>query len=223
MAPSPTNSAFIQQLDGLVNEISQLQARSRHDDCTDVMPESKAYEIATRAYTAIERVSGKASLYTCRADMIMESGAYEQLKVMRILGVLRSLSADLMAGHLQSLEELIHGAVFADFLEMAQHLLESGYKDAAAVIAGSTLESHLRQLCGKHSIKTSEGASPKKADTLNTDLAKGGVYSKLDQKNVTAWLGLRNDAAHGNYTGYDKNQVVLLVSSVRDFITRNPA
>ncbi len=223
MAPSPTNSAFIQQLDGLVNEISQLQARSRHDDCTDVMPESKAYEIATRAYTAIERVSGKASHYTCRADMIMESGAYEQLKVMRILGVLRSLSADLMAGHLQSLEELIHGAVFADFLEMAQHLLESGYKDAAAVIAGSTLESHLRQLCGKHSIKTSEGASPKKADTLNTDLAKGGVYSKLDQKNVTAWLGLRNDAAHGIYTGYDKNQVVLLVSSVRDFITRNPA
>jgi hypothetical protein len=46
---------------------------------------------------------------------------------------------------------------------------------------------------------------------------------KMDQKNVTAWLDLRNKAAHGHYEQYQKEQVALLISGVRDFITRNPA
>ena len=30
--------------------------------------------------------------------------------------------------------------------------------------------------------------------------AAGAVYSTLDQKSVTAWLDLRNKAAHGKFT-----------------------
>ncbi len=37
---------------------------------------------------------------------------------------------------------------------MAEHLLDEGYKDAATVIAGSSLEPHLRQLCQKSGIPT---------------------------------------------------------------------
>ena len=107
--------------------------------------------------------------------------------------------------------------------KMAQYLLDSGYKDAAAVIAGSTLEAHLRQLCKKVGITTDSGGKPKKADTINSELIKEGAYKKLDQKNVTAWLGLRNSAAHGDYEVYDNMQVNLLISSIRDFITRVPA
>ena len=63
---------------------------------------------------------------------------------------------------------------------------------------------------------------PINADTLNAELVKVGAYTNLDQKNVTAWLGLRNDAAHGNYEEYGKQQVVLMIDSIRDFIARNP-
>ena len=65
--------------------------------------------------------------------------------------------------------------------------------------------------------------APKKADRLNADLSSSNVYSKLDQKNVTAWLDHRNKAAHGLYDQCAPEQVVLLVSGIRDFITRNPA
>ena len=110
---------------------------------------------------------------------------------------------------------------------MAQHLINEGYKDAAAVIAGSPLEAHLRRLCLKSGIPcdVTSGAStvPKKADRLNSELAQASSYSKLDQKNVTAWLDLRNKAAHGKYAEYELPQVNLLVAGVRDFITRNPA
>jgi hypothetical protein len=121
---------------------------------------------------------------------------------------------------------LARGEVFDDFLDMARHLLDEGYKDAAAVITGSTLEGHLHQLCIKNGISTEQdspkGPRPKTASKLNEELGKD-CYSKFDQKSVTAWLDLRNNAAHGNYDEYSENQVDLLIEGVRDFIARNPA
>ena len=62
--------------------------------------------------------------------------------------------------------------------------MEEGYKDAAAVIAGGTLEAHLRQLCTKNDIAvnivTPKGSKAKRAEQMNTDLYKNRVYSKLD-------------------------------------------
>ena len=79
----------------------------------------------------------------------------------------------------------------------------------------------------KHSIEidltSAKGVRPKKADLLNSDLAKSNVYSKLDLKNVTAWLDLRNNAAHGKYDEYTREQVAVMISGIRDFLTRNPA
>jgi len=110
---------------------------------------------------------------------------------------------------------------------MAEYLLEEGYKDPAAVITGSTLEEHLRILCIKKGIDIeimSKGKlGPKKVDMLNTNLTKQGVYSKLDLKSVTAWLDLRDKAAHGKYSEYNEIQVKQLIIGVRDFIVRNPA
>jgi hypothetical protein len=61
---------------------------------------------------------------------------------------------------------------------------------------------------------------PKKADSLTSELAAANAYSKLDQKSVTAWLDLRNKAAHGHYGDYTKEQVSLTIQSVRNFISR---
>ena len=61
---------------------------------------------------------------------------------------------------------------------------------------------------------------PKKADSMNNDLASAGAYSKLDQKNVTAWLDLRNKAAHGHYGEYNTDQVQALLLGVREFAAR---
>jgi hypothetical protein len=49
-------------------------------------------------------------------------------------------------------------------------------------------------------------------------LAAASTFSKLDQKNVTAWLDLRNKAAHGKYAEYETPQVNLLIGGIRDFI-----
>jgi len=55
---------------------------------------------------------------------------------------------------------------------------------------------------------------------MNVDLCRNGVYNTLVQKSVTAWLDLRNNAAHGKYGEYDLSQVKNLLQSVRDFIIK---
>ena len=220
-------ATLMQQIDIIVQEFEANLARSQYDDCSDVMSETKAVELATRGYAAIERISGADSTYWRRAEEIRGDKAYEHMKLVRLVGVLGSLSADIKAGYLRTFEELIHGELFGDFLEMARHLQESGYKDAAAVITGSALEAHLRQLAKRAGVSieksTSKGVQPKKADQINAELAKVATYPIMDQKNVTAWLDLRNKAAHGHYGDYQPEQVALMIDSVRNFMTRHPA
>jgi hypothetical protein len=136
-------------------------------------------------------------------------------------GILRAMQADYSAGYLLSLTQLVHADVFSDFLEMADYLLNEGFKDPAAVLAGGVLESRLRNLCDVGGLShTDANGVPKKADLLNSELAKSQAYSKLDQKSITAWLDLRNKAAHGHYDGYTAPQVALMVQGIRDFLTR---
>jgi hypothetical protein len=139
------------------------------------------------------------------------------------LGILRAVKQDLEGGHLARLPELVHADVFSDFIEMAEHLLATGYKDAAAVIGGSVLEEHLRLLCDKHGVTADAGARPKKADTMNADLVKAGVYDSNRQKIITAWQAIRNSAAHGKYDDYDRGDVQRFVGGLRDFIDRYSA
>jgi len=222
-----TLEIFEQQLDAVLNEFAAFAAKSQHDDLSD-LPKADRQALVTKAIAAIHRISGTNSTYATEVERLLKSLSHLHMHTTSILGVVKALRDDLKGGYIRSLVELVHSDVFADFLEMAQHLCEAAYKDAAAVIAGSTLESQLRGLCAKAGIpveipKADSSVAPKKAEAMNSDLVSAGAYSKLDQKSITAWLDLRNKAAHGKYAEYTQEQVSLMVSGVRDFIVRNPA
>jgi hypothetical protein len=218
---------YIQQLDELVIEFNSLRPKSQFNDLSD-LPKNDRQSLITRSIAAVYRISSSSSQYSQDIRRILDKEPELHVHTSSIIGIVQALRDDIKAGYIQSLSELIHADIFADFLEMAQHLVDNGYKDASAVIAGSTLESHLRKLCNKNNLSIEEmqkdGSSrPLKADSMNTELAKNNIYSKLDQKNVTAWLDLRNKAAHGQYNQYTNDQVKILISGIRDYIVRNPA
>ena len=155
--------------------------------------------------------------------ILSKAGVENAYVIPHVAGVLRSLRTAHEVGLLATIGELIHADVFEDFLEMAEHLLSEGYKDPAAVVIGSALEEHLRQLCLKTGTDVATAGKPKKADQINADLAARSAYSKLDQKSITAWLDLRNKAAHGKYNEYSADQVGFLLQGVREFMARIPA
>ena len=211
---------FLEQLEAVSNQGAGVEDDGRGNEYFE--------RIVARGLAAIERATGKASVYSVRCHEAIEENKHCYHKALAVVGVVRSLIDDLKSGYVESIDELIHGELFSDFLEMAQHLQNEGYKDAAAVIAGSTLEGHLRQLCKKHDIDVeytnrSGDIKPKKADAMNSELSKAGGYKKQDQKNITAWLGYRNSAAHCRYDDYTKEEIGFMIAGIRDFMTRVPA
>lgn len=153
---------FEAQLDAVIKEHADALGRSQYDDASDVISDTDIRSLQTRCLAAIQRAAGKDSVYYERALAINETNNHTYGHVAEQIGVAKSLLSDIQNGYLKSLEEIIHGDIFADFLEMADHLNSNGYKDAAAVIAGSTLEAHLRQLCTKCSVSTAAGGNPRK-------------------------------------------------------------
>lgn len=214
---------IIQQINDVIAQYRETRRISKYDDCSDLPNEKKAVLLNLMSST-VRQFSPPGSQYEKNLnDMLDKSFATNSYYLPHLVGMLAALKQAYEKGYLHTVEELIHADLFSDFFEMSEYLLSEGYKDPAAVISGSVLEEHLRKLCIRNSITVETTGKPKKADTLNSELAAKTVYSKLDQKSVTAWLDLRNKAAHGKYSGYNKEQVDLMIKSVRDFLSRNPA
>ena len=204
------------QLEEVIADYGSLQEDERPSA-------TRLANLQTRCIAAIERASGRNSTYSRQVVELAKRSDRITIQVGRQIGVAMALLSDIRNDYLLTFEEQLHGDLFGDFLDMATKLIRTREKDAAAVLAGTTLEVHIRQLCEKHGVNTRSGRHTKGADRLNAELVTKGAYTKADQKSVTAWLGLRNDAVHGEYSKYTLDQAKLFVDCVRDFISRNPA
>lgn len=119
---------------------------------------------------------------------------------------------DFEGGYLSSIKTLVQAEVFDSELEQANELFSSGYHTAAAVIAGVVLETALRELCDR------SGIPHGKLDKMNSELAKAGVYNKLNQKRITAIADIRNSAAHGKQDEFTVQDVSDMIKDVSRFL-----
>lgn len=174
--------------------------------------------------SAVERYTPPNSAYRAQVKELTKgrqaanSGVAEDM-----FGTLQALVADYEAGRLLTIEQLIHADVSGDFLQQADTLFSTGYVAAAMVVGGSTLEQHLRLLAEAAALSVFTGGKWKKADQLNADLAKNGVYGKQQQKTVTSLLGLRNSAAHGNTDDYSPEEVRFGLQQIAMLVQQYPA
>ena len=209
------------RIEELIN-FGEALLRTREPEYDDVVNVKLFREFRTSSLSIIRRIYGEKWPHYC--DFDKEVSDENPYRTKLGIGILKSIKSEIEGGWLFDTKGLISAEIFSDFIEMAEYLLSESYKDAAAVIIGSVLEEHLKHLCQKNTIEKvyqKDGKSiKKKADRLNSELASINVYNKLDQKSVTAWLDLRNKAAHGEYSEYSKEQVELVLNQVRDFIAR---
>jgi hypothetical protein len=213
---------YIKHIDSIIKMYEEAEP-----DLNRNFPDRIAYGIITRSKTLVEKISGSNSYYTKDIFAVIGEGYHTSYKVELIIGILTALKGDLRDGFLIYLSELVRGEAFNSYLDMASYLLLEGYKDAAAVIVGSTMEAHLRQLCVKYGIDTiittSDGKlRPKSAAQINQELGKV-AYSSFDQKQINTWQDLRNNAAHGDYEAYSDKQVKQFAEWLGDFVARKPA
>src|ERR1700754_1506079 len=144
--------AALDQIDALITEARQMVrddvmgTESLHPSGMD------AERMAGRLRSAILRFAPPGSVYRVREAEIATARRHISYRGVSLLGVLMAMREDIADGYLQTVAEVLHASLFADFLEMASELQTKGFKDAAAVISGSVLEEHLRRLAEKKSI-----------------------------------------------------------------------
>lgn len=177
--------------------------------------DGEAYlEWKVKAKNLIVKVCGDKSEHYKEFIAGEEPGSWEtnldQFK--RTKSIFLAAKEDFEGGFLSSVKALVQADVFESELEQAEELLNNGYYLAAAVIAGVVLETGMRELC------SNENISHGKLDRMNSDLAKLGIYNKLQQKRITALADIRNSAAHGKPDEFSKQDVVVMIRDIEQFL-----
>jgi hypothetical protein len=175
----------------------------------------------------IRRLTAPSSHYR---DAVARQYSNNLMRFNALLGSVHALLSDVKADRTRTFEELVHASLFADFLAGAQHLLEESWPLPAAVVAGSTLEEHLRKMAVKHGLPTevTKGTrtTPKQASTLNDELfAQEHAYSKADHAIVLGWIHIRNEAAHGKpeFQKRTHDEIDQMIQGIRGFVAKYPA
>ena len=117
------------------------------------------------------------------------------------------------------LRKLIHSDVFDNELDQAKHFLSQGYLIPALVIAGTVLESALRELCEQNGLSIDKPS----INRMNDELAKLGIYNKAMKTQILNWGQNRNSAAHGvreELNQITENDAKRMIDGIGDFVAR---
>jgi len=203
-----------------------LTQHVRSNEATEWVEDEPFGEWRTQSLTLLRVVFGPDQVYTQDFDKFTSFDRSREIARLRHvqagMGALKAATEDHAKGYMWTFKEIVHAEVFDDFLEMGSYFIdECGFKDAAAVLAGGTLEEHLRKLCQKHGVSTTTvQGRPKQASVMNDDLMKQSVYQQPMWRKVQSWLDIRNDAAHAKYGNYAQTGVEQMIDGIRDFIDR---
>ena len=145
--------------------------------------------------------------------------------VKKIIGILEDLKDDYESGFLDDLEKRIAADISADYMGQAEALLGEGIPGQydhvpAAVLCGAVLEDYLRRLCQRQpsiSITKSNGQY-KTLGPLIGELEKAKALNKLTIKRLQGWAQIRNDAAHGQFNEFTREDVESMLKGVKTFI-----
>lgn len=137
-----------------------------------------------------------------------------------VRAALKTVKKELEKGLLYKVSELVTAEVFSDFLEYAKYLLDKGFIHSVPVIVGSVLESELRKMSEKNGLPTkTEKDKNLTIEPMNENLGREGIYEMKVQKRITALTQIRNDAAHGHYDLFSKEDVEDMYDYVLKFNT----
>ena len=153
----------------------------------------------------------------------INSTASDAFKFNRVHGVLSSFIEFVKSGLLRSisLEREIQIETVSDYLEQADDLLKDKnvHPAAPAVIIGASLEEFLRNWLEDDGFDLT--TIKNSLDAYSTELRRQNKITKQDLKDIVAWGGTRNDAAHGHWDNVnDRNRIKLMLEGVNLFMRK---
>ena len=177
---------------------------------------------ASGALEFLRRYAKDTDLYRAATDGLgTKMAAYKYLG--RVATILDQFVAVYEAGLLTTVPYEVSARVEAatDIMEQVELLLKDRTIHPAApiVLTGAALEELLRSLwhqAGTPPLTTKPGIG-----AYATGLQATGLLTRQDVKDITAWAGLRNDAAHGDFSTLSFERARLMADAVNLFMQRH--
>lgn len=171
----------------------------------------------------INSVCGKNNPFYEAVDKIRFTAHFpdEQLNSI-VSSFIRSIQNDLISN--VSYERKLKTTVVNDYLDQAEDILkrQEFHPAVAAFLIGASLEEFLRNWVIEQNLLV-EGQKLS-IDTYATSLKKHELINKQDYKEITAWAGIRNDAAHGKWELVDnREKISIMLSGVNILIRKYSA
>lgn len=207
--------------DGLVEQARGLRERIKGYAMRDTGGStSGAYGEAAKAQVCefLRTYAGPKSAFLKQAEA---ASGYAKYLINSLDAILESFIQYLEAGLATGVspERRAQLDVVSDILGQAHSILEEDalHPAAAAMLIGASLEEFLRTWVEGNGL--SIGNSKPGIDTYAKTLRAADLISKQDVKDVTAWAGIRNHAAHGEWEQVsDRGRIRLMLEGVNLFM-----
>ena len=142
------------------------------------------------------------------------------------LSTLEGIRENLESGFLDDLGLQVESAIAGDYMGQAERLLAEGQSGKfdhvpAAVLAGAVLEKALRTMCEKHDPPIPTVDKEEERLTLFpliNALKVAGVFNQTRATQLEGWARIRNNAAHGEFDQFTRDQVKQMISGINDFL-----
>lgn len=214
------NNAIVAALTQLIEQVDAASIYDIEYESLVIRDKADERRLHMRCLSAIDRYAPAGSAYHKQADAMRESPSWAP----DLGSILEALRDDYREGGMRSVAELLHAALFDDFLEMATELDSKGFHGPAAVLAGSVLEEHFRKLAGKNGAAVGDARGrPLSVETLGVELVKRQVISEPRRKMIASGYGQRTEGAHGRFDKVVPEEVSRMIDGIRDFIASHPA
>ncbi|MEZ5382872.1 MAG: hypothetical protein R2754_13895 [Microthrixaceae bacterium] len=185
-------------------------------------PAKEAQAEAAGALEVLRRFAGDSDFYRAAIEGLeTDMSAHEYLE--RLARILEQFAAGRSDGLLSAVSFEVAARVEAatDLMEQVRQLLSDGAVHVAApiVLAGASLEELLRSMW-HHAGSPELGGKPG-INSYASALKNADVIDRQDVKDITAWAGLRNDAAHGNFQVLDLQRAQIMADGINLFMQRH--
>ncbi len=172
------------------------------------MPRRKSIDVET--YSIYDYLAGITVTRSFGTELVFNNVSVAMQKFDQQLNILRSVSGRLDS-LLTDLMRVLQASLIDDELEAARQLHRAKHLRSAGVLAGVTLESHLKQLLRDHRVSMRKTAT---LSNLNEALKSADIYGVPEWRQIQYLTDLRNICAHKAEREPESDEIDRMISAV---------
>ncbi|MGH7249661.1 MAG: DUF4145 domain-containing protein [Minisyncoccia bacterium] len=170
------------------------------------------------ALNLIQMVFGSESAHYSQIKAIIEDKSHRYyLHAIQALGVFQGAKADYEKGCYGSLERMVSGEVFGNFIGAAKQALGEGNKDVAAVLACAALEDALKRYANTNGLN----ADGKDMSEIVGALKSKGLVGGAQKSILETMPKTRNAAMHADWSKISIAEVGGVIGFTEQFLLQN--